>query len=317
MRLGFTPSFALPLVATLACAAPRPSPVVLSVSEDAGSRPAPTHAAPPAILVWSQLPDKSRGPADTGMQGVRTDWLDASGRVVRSQEGASLAIDGVVWTFAIDKQTRASQPCSDAEPVPEPSTVETASLASADGDRRLAPSSEVAAEVEAAPVVHKIVTLAGNLGPYLFVRDYGWFFGCGAHGFWSTVPHVYDARSGKEASFDFAADAKARGPQAEAKEKLRAIVGDVVPPGYEVTASDVQYVASEPRVSPLGVSIAHVYLTGVPYAFGASVWSSYAVDAEVTGSAPADLAPYLSTPPQVEEFIRTHPDRDVRGWTTL
>lgn len=320
-----TPWLGLPLLVVLSCAAPRPS-LVSAAAEDAAPRAAlaPT-AAVPAVLVWSEPREPAKeevGDVETGARAkdqARTSWLDPSGNVTSEQSGVTIAIDGGLWAFDVTRNKRASHGCPEADLHLSPSWLDAASLVSASpkATRPLRPSKDGGADDDGeTPVVEKTITLAGSVGPYLFVRDYEWVFGCGAHGSWSTVPRVYDARTGSEAALDLGTDARSGSAAAQADKQIIAAITSLAL-ATPWNAGPVQYVATEPRVSDHGIALAHVFLGGVPYAFSASSWSSYAVDTEVPAAVPEELAPYMKVPPAVAAFIASHPDRVVGGWTAL
>lgn len=73
--------------------------------------------------------------------------------------------------------------------------------------------------------VRQGVDVVGSVGPYLFVRDRAWMYGCGAHGFWKQTAHVIDVRDGSEPKVA-PDDEEARAAEAEAGARLVKVAKD-------------------------------------------------------------------------------------------
>lgn len=281
---------ALYVLSFAAGCAPRPPRAVPAEA----SRSATVHevAASPPWLVWT------RGEEGGSVETLR---VDDAGVVVSAEPGLFITDGGTVWKLAVEPTYRKLSPCDDGQLPVEESVSDRASLVATGKNlpERLVvssyferPSGEHDGEnpIEMGQIKNGIEAQA-SVGPYLFLREHQWMFTCGAHGFWSASSVVVDVRTG--AIVKLAGD-PSRGTIQEARHRFAAMGREdsalaSLWPGAD--PGRIDRVATEPSWSKEGeLTWRDVFVAGVPYAFGASTWASYAVDVAVPVPAPLPVA---------------------------
>lgn len=288
------------------------------------------HAAPKgAFIVWTRAGGDRNEPIPE-----QSIWLDEHGGVIASTDGIVLSEGGHLWQWTTVTKRVPFVDCEDAsldldDPAERakahfsPQEFQAAALVRLDGserrevlesgfDRQLM-NLDKNPDGPHVGTFEERIEVVGSMGPLLFLRDHAHEGACGAHGLWGTEPIVIDIRTGARVTIA-AADRDAPEVLAAAREKLHehgnAFYGEPEP-------KNLVYRATEPRFDANGFHAFHTFLADVPFAYGASPWSSYAVHSEIPAAMPAQLAPYSDVPPAVLAFAAAHPDFVLGGFTRI
>lgn len=245
------------------------------------------------MLIWA-----------TDANGERSTFqVGPDGRVYDRSPGVRIATKRGAWTWIETPVDVATAPCSTGgyEKPPGIGVATRASLVrNAEEQIVVQPKETPCCPNEA----RHTVALRASLGPLLFVEETDFSFECGAHGHTEKSFLVWDADRAERV------DLLGALPDAERLEAAASRMTGELAPGDKGEITALFPVLRDGRV----VVEAQVSAPAC-YACGDGVWSSYTRSVRLPTRPPAPLEPYLSVPPQVVGFVRTHPDLEVGGWS--
>ncbi len=275
--------------------------VVQATATPASNVPVRTATSAPGYLVWT------RGERGT----FHTVLLDETSKVLGDVDTMLVAADGHISALSRKSSSRVLPTCDPSGNSADmgPSSDEALSIVRLDDDDSkmilkayfARPAGEHDYEqIADTGTVTQSGDVAGSVGPYLFLEDSIWQYGCGAHGMWGQSSVVVDVRTGAEVKLDVAEK-----PEAAARAQFVKLAegNDGLDSLWENgNPGDLQHVAIEPRLVNGQFGLVHIFVAGVPYAFGNSHWSSYAIDTEVPATPPRELKDHLAMAPAVAAY---------------
>jgi hypothetical protein len=300
------------LMAALALPACAPTARPAVTTEIARAQPvAPETEAPatgPEVLVWTTAGEGEGAKASTHWIASTTGGY----REIAETAGVLVGAGDAVWRWEERAEKVTTTPCKDGNPLPagagEATRITGARLGSAERVDIVKPPRSIDANE-----LRLTATPVGSVGPYLFVREEQYMYGCGAHGMTGVTLSVWDLAG--RASRDALAPEelqKAQGSErAEARQKLAQ--------EEEVALDAVNFVAAVPRYTRRGtLEVDYAFTTFACYACGDGAWGSYTRATAVQARAlPARLRAYERAPAAVGAFLAAHPDRALGGWSLV
>jgi hypothetical protein len=269
-------------------------------------------AAQPAHVVWTR--------DAYGM--TATHWIaaDPAGhRYVATRPGVLIAWNGVLWEWREEPQAVPLHDCADLDRGEAAPAVAEARVIHAAVRRPGRPEQLVVGRAYEgfAADLHHGVSLVASVGPYLFVEQNLYLYGCGAHGNLAHSAMVWDLRRGAAVPPDRFVTGDLRGPAAEQLAAEAAAEEDGFDPFLHarrpralgdddrlVVADEVELVAVRPRYDAAALRVAYLFTADACYACGDGDSSSYTRGTEVAAPRlPALLAPYATLPPPVASFV--------------
>jgi hypothetical protein len=304
-----------------------PGLVALLSAASPACAPAAAPAAAPLVVI--PRAEKAAPEVEAGTQGADVlVWVDeAEGkprtiRLAASPEGyrqvaeapALLVSDGsAVWRWTETAETLATEGCEYLSTPPGEGAgvrIEAARLGSDERVTVVSPPTDRGMN----EINHSAIPLA-SVGPYLFVREFTYLYGCGAHGMSGTSLVVWDLAARKPAEI-LRPEEQSAVETTERAEAQQLFAGDGEEPP---AAEDVSFIAALPRYSGAGwLRVDHAFRTWACYACGDNAWGSYSRAVNVPARRlPERLRPYVRAPGVVSAFLRDNPDTAIQGWSVV
>lgn len=297
------------MVVTVGCSA-RP-PVSPTVNLQPGTRVvSPDNHDRGEILLWVTK--------DEGKQ-TRTYRLAAEGslNVLGENEGIIITTTHGELTWRAQDKEIDLKGCEhfDGTPaVPSKGSIMTANLVNSKGEivQKVVDSNDGdGGEVE--DLQHH-VTLLGTIGPYLFVSEASYVYACGAHGGEMFAAMVWDAESGKTVDL---------WPELPGKDKLADIARRKIAEaeGEEVGQDEDSMKAEPAQFWPVygdrgALRLDAQFAQWACYACSDHQWSSYTRSMTVpTDWIPERMRTWVTPPVVVKEFLETHREWKLGGWS--
>jgi hypothetical protein len=158
------------------------------------------------------------------------------------------------------------------------------------------------------------VDLVGTIGPYLFIQESSYTYACGAHGNTTVAATVWDAEQGKIVNLLAELPAKEK-LATQAQRKLDE--EDVDTGGIKEEEGKPEPAQLLPVYGERGaLRIDAQFARWACYACSDGMWSSYTRSAVVpTEWVPERLKAWVMPPVVVKEFLETHRDWHLGGWS--
>jgi hypothetical protein len=303
---------ALALLTTVAACAPTPpppvsAPVTVSIQRATG-RVAPAVADPgPQAMIWT-LDDQGT---------PTTRWLApaaASGgyREIGAAPELLIAAGPDVWRWSTKTEHVATVGCDGLGTAPGDGSVTVGFVERLGSAERFDVVTPAAAD--GMNEINQSALPAGSVGPYLFVRERMYAYGCGAHGSSMASLTTWDLESRSKVDLLAPAERAAmdRGERVEAQRQL--------PPFAEpLKPEDVDYKGTLPRYGARGwLHFEHAFTTFACYTCGDGAWGSYSVALNVPARhLPERASAHKHAPPVVAAWLGAHPGTTISGWSEV
>lgn len=306
------PLFLSSLVFALALGCGGSRPVTPAVNLQSGARIAPTdnHADEGEVLVWVR---NDAGKTKTFRLGAEEPL-----RVLGEQEGIAIVSSRgeLIWQEQQKEVDLDGCEHFDGSPaMPTKGMITQVDLVTPGGkvEQKVVDSPE--RDGGAIDDLQHNVNLLGSIGPYLFIHESSYMYACGAHGMTTAGAFVWDIEAGK------AIDLLGEVP---AKEKLGEQAKHLLEEGEQDPTGQPQEDSEKPeatQIAPMygdkGALHLEVQFTrSACYMCGDGQWSSYTRSASVpAGWMPTRMRPWELPPVVVKEFLETHRDWQLGGWS--
>lgn len=158
--------------------------------------------------------------------------------------------------------------------------------------------------------VEQHATIAGVVGPYLFVRETNHFFGCGAaHPMTNVTSFVYDVENGTKIELT----------------PPKSVVDDAIKGFLARTSAETDFDESAPNLAEVlprfdeagRLSLSWRFEKGTAYAFGDGEGSDYTASVVVdTKELPVELQPFHEPPPAIRNYL-ANGGEPITGWSRV
>jgi hypothetical protein len=329
MRTSLTSVF---LVALLSLALPAcsgstdPPPAPSGARDGASLQIGKTTARAIAIDRAGSTPDAAPTPSGDcyvwtreGEEDTVTYHLDANGRTIERLDGIVIATTSGAWQWQVEDRPVPTVPCEHhddeghvfaGEPA-EPGAATRASL------RHLGSGAEQiiidpgADLMGNADVQHDVGVIA-SIGPFLFLEESTYAYGCGAHGNTGVATTIWNASTGTAVALPMDLGSL-EVPRGVAMAELTDEDDDAFAP----TDENLELTEIVPRFAPDGTLVLGLQFTAPTcYACTRGGWGSYTKSTIVDAPAlPALFVQYAAPPAAVRAFLRAHPEVAIQGWS--
>ena len=300
----------LVLAAALGCGGSRPVPPTVHLQSGARIAPIDHHADEGEVLIWVRN--------DAGKTKTFRLAAEEPLRVLGEQEGIAIASarGELIWQQQeVEVNLDGCEHFDGSPAIPTKGMITHVNLVKPDGkiEQKVVESPERdGGEID--DLQHN-VTLLGSIGPYIFVHESSYMYACGAHGLTTAGAFVWDIESGK--AIDLLGEVPAK---EQLSEQARAMLDEGEPdptgqPSDETEKPEPTQIA--PMYGDKGALNLEVQFTRwACYMCGDGQWGSYTRSASVpAGWTPPRMKAWASPPVVVKEFLETHRDWQLGGWS--
>jgi hypothetical protein len=242
---------------------------------------------------------------------------DGSGRVLGEEAGVVLATSRGEMFWRVAQENIELGGCDDgnggAETAPQGS-ISRAWLAPREGEGRQKVVDPGDFTKNPVGDLQHAVELAGSIGPYLFIHEETYSYGCGAHGNTTAAFLVWDAEEGKQAEL------LAEMPnQSKLGRKAEQVLNEA--DGTPEEAASEGELPALVQIMPVygprgGLHVEGQFMRWACYACSDGLWGSYTRSAVLpTGWMPERFSPWVTPPISVREFLDKHPGFRLGGWS--
>jgi hypothetical protein len=294
-----------------------------------GSVPASIFAAPRSIDLDR---DATPGASDPGratrffvwsgeVDGhVVTHELDVFGRQVAAHEGIVIATTDGTWKWGQEVESVPTTPCEYqddeghvfAGDVVEPGTAMRAWLRNREAGAVQNAVDNPGVDLLGYADVRHSTQIMASVGPYVFIKEWTYAFGCGAHGNTHASTQIWDVATGARAPTPTDI-----GNLATVRSLAIADLTDEDDEHFAPTEENLELTCLAPRFEKDGALVVGLQFTAPTcYACSRGDWDSYTKSTIVDAPAmPEMLARFASAPAPVRAFLRANSEIQMRGWS--
>jgi hypothetical protein len=251
---------------------------------------------------------------------IVTHELDTFGRQVAEHEGVVIATRSGTWKWEQEVESVPTTPCEYqddeghvfAGDVVEPGTATRGLLRHREADTVQVAVENPGVDLLGYADVQHSTEIMGSVGPYVFIKEWTYAFGCGAHGNTHASTHIWNVATGAPAPTP-----TDLGNLATPRALAIADLTDEDDEHFAPTEENLELTCLAPRFEKDGALVVGLQFTAPTcYACSRGDWDSYTKSTVVDAPAmPEMLAPFASAPAPVRAFLRARPDVAMRGWS--